>query len=201
MWAERLLCRAARTSRQDSTGGLMKGTSARAIAIAALICATLAGSAAPAAAADKANGSAADHADYYRAKAALDANTALVKTVTVSGSTLTITYTSLFSGGAIVLAEPVQRTSKGIQPQFSVVGCGWFDVCIRLDRTDQAVLAAGGAAWLAVAICAVPAVGWISCATVTAALTIAAGYIAVNGLCRSTLQVGLLPPGRDFACW
>lgn len=76
----------------------------------------------------------------------------------------------------------------------------FLDVCIFLNRTDQGALAAGGAAFLAIAICAIPAIGWIGCAAVAAALTIAAFYIATNGLCARTLQVGLLPPGRDTRC-
>lgn len=137
---------------------------------------------------------------WEQMKADLNADPNLTRTETSANGTRTLTYTSS-DGFALVLSEPAEkRSTGGITPQFSVGGCGWFNVCIYLNRTDQGALAAGAAAFLAVAICVIPAVGWIGCAAVAAALAIAQHYIATNGFCRRTLQIGLLPPGRDLKC-
>lgn len=134
-------------------------------------------------------------------KADLNASS-LPRTVTVSGGIRTFTYT-LPSGSSLVLSEPVgpqPGVPAEVTSQLGVGVCGFFNVCVYLNRTDQGALAAGGAAFLAIAICAIPAVGWISCAAVTSALVVAAFYIAAYGFCPRDLQVGLIPPGSDVRC-
>ena len=60
---------------------------------------------------------------------------------------------------------------------------------VDFNRTDQSVLASGGGAALAVALCAIPGVGWALCvvaAGVTAAATTA---VVAHGLCKNILRI------------
>lgn len=102
-----------------------------------------------------------------------------------------------FGTGSYVVSVPDERVAEpgAIRPRFSV-GVGWT-IYIYLNRTDQGAVAAGGAAGLAVLICAVPAVGTAACAGVTAALVAAAYYIAVNGFCPSRMELAL---GNGVKC-
>lgn len=111
------------------------------------------------------------------------------------GSTNRITYT-LPSGSTLVV---VQQSSDVMRPQFSV-GVGW-GVYIYLNRSDQIVVAAGGAAGLGVLICAATTV--IGCAAVAAALTGAATWIANRGgICSAStprLEIRILGYAR-YSC-
>jgi len=129
-------------------------------------------------------------------KADLNASS-LPRTVTVSGGIRTFTYT-LPSGSTLVLSEPV-----GPQPELTtdlrVDWCGFFSICVYLNRADQAALAAGGAVALGALICIVgtPAV----CVVAGIALAVAASYIGSYGFCPNELRVELLPwPGGNIGC-
>jgi hypothetical protein len=134
--------------------------------------------------------------EWKQLKAELESSS-LPRTVTVSGGTRTFTYT-LPTGSALVLSEPSEKTS--VTPMLGVGGCGWFNVCIYLNRVDQGALATGGAILLTAALCAIPAVGWIGCAAIGAAIAVGAYYIAAYGFCSRNLQIGLIPPGSNVRC-
>jgi len=97
--------------------------------------------------------------------------------------------------GSIVTAAP-QSTSVDASPLFSV-GVGW-GVYIYLNRVDQGAVATGGAAGLAVAICAIPAVNVFGCAAVVAVLATAAFYIAAYGFCSARMEIRM--PGGGAKC-
>jgi hypothetical protein len=52
---------------------------------------------------------------------------------------------------------------------------------ISFNRVDQSALLAGGVAALSVAVCAIPGVGWASCAALVGIVTIAAYYVNEYG--------------------
>jgi hypothetical protein len=152
--------------------------------------------AAPAPGSDAASSGRLTQHEWTQLKAELEASS-LPRTVTVSGGTRTYTYT-LPSGSALVLSEPSKKAD--LAPMLGVGGCGWFNVCIYLNRVDQGALATGGAILLTAAICAIPAVGWLSCAAIAAAIAVGAYYIAAYGFCPRYLQIGLIPPGSNVRC-
>ncbi|MCY1718630.1 hypothetical protein OVA26_16960 [Microbacterium sp. SL62] len=73
---------------------------------------------------------------------------------------------------------------------------------LDLNQFDQDLVISGGAAAIGLAACAIPAVGWVSCAAITAALTIAAVALAHNGKCKGEFRI-YLNRARDepqYAC-
>lgn len=113
----------------------------------------------------------------------------------VLGSIIRTTYT-LPSGSTIVVERP-RTTSGTVSPQFSI-GVGW-GTYIYLNQRDQIVVAAGGAAGLAVVICASTTV--IGCAAVSAALAGAAAWIAERGgICPSRLEIRHFLGVYSFKC-
>lgn len=56
---------------------------------------------------------------------------------------------------------------------------------VSFNRVDQGALAVGAGAGLAVAICAIPAVGWVACAVVAAIIAAATYYVAAYGVCSN----------------
>lgn len=73
----------------------------------------------------------------------------------------------------------------------SFLGGGWdaSGPYVDLNRTDQGVVASGGAAGLAGALCTVPGVGVPLCVSASAVLAAAAEYIASAGLCGGDLRI------------
>lgn len=70
---------------------------------------------------------------------------------------------------------------------------------IQLNRTDQQALVNGSAAALGVALCAIPAVGWVACAGIAAALGVATVYVNAHGLCPTSKPQLRLYPGTQIA--
>lgn len=64
-------------------------------------------------------------------------------------------------------------------------------VFVYLSRADQQALASGGTSALNVALCAIPAVGWVSCGAITAAVQGAAEYLKAHGLCQKNFLMKL----------
>lgn len=109
----------------------------------------------------------------------------------------TVRTTYILPSGSTIVVERPRVTSGAVSPQFSI-GVGW-GTYIYLNRTDQQVVAAGGAAGLAVLICASTTV--IGCAAVSAALAGAATWIATRGgICASRLEIRHFLGVYTFKC-
>ena len=104
-----------------------------------------------------------------------------------------VTY--VVGSGSIVAVVP-QSTGVDASPLFSV-GIGW-GVYLYLNRVDQGAISTGGAAGLAILICAIPAVNVFGCAAVVAVLATAAFYIAAYGICPSQMEIQI--PGGSAKC-
>lgn len=97
----------------------------------------------------------------------------------------TVSYT-LQGGSELVMAMPPTKGGK-IDPDALGAGWdGWTGPYISFNRTDQAALLAGGTAALSVAVCAIPGVGWASCAALVGLVTIAAFYVNEYGRCSTS---------------
>jgi hypothetical protein len=131
-------------------------------------------------------------------KAALDSSKDLTRHVNVSAGVRTLTYTYT-SGSALVLEERV-GPDLGASLNSASVGAGrcGFGFCIRLNRTDQAALKAGGVGVLGVALCAIPGVGQVACAGIGVALAVGMVYLGDNPFCAKELAIRVLPPPLAF---
>lgn len=135
---------------------------------------------------------------YQQLKAGLSASKAFTKSESTSGGVRTLSF-QYTNGTVLTLQEPVSGPPT-VTTSIRVGGCGFLQLCVYLNRTDQGALAAGGAAGLAIAICAIPAVGTAACAFVAAALTAAAYYIAAHGFCKKELRVRIFPSPGKLGC-
>jgi hypothetical protein len=136
---------------------------------------------------------------YAGIKAALNRSPDFSRTVSVSGNTRTLTYTYR-TGSAFVFTEPVGNTSQAaVSPNLGVGGCNFLTICVYLDRSDQTVIAAGGAAFLAQALCmAFPP----ACPIAWGAMTSAATWLAFHPYCSHMLVITLFPwPGSIISCY
>lgn len=70
---------------------------------------------------------------------------------------------------------------------------------ILLNEFDQNLLIGGGGAAITAGLCAIPAIGWISCAAITAAVVVAATWLSVNGTCPQNFKAYIGVPERN-AC-
>jgi hypothetical protein len=130
-------------------------------------------------------------------KAALDASK-LAKSTSLLDGVRTTKYT-LADGSILSLSEPVGSRS-GISPKLSVGGCGFFRLCVWLNRGDQLIVAAGSFAALTYIICFA---GPIACGF---ALTVAAAvFQAINNrgyICPNYMIVEILfSPGTIRGCY
>ncbi len=133
--------------------------------------------------------------EYQALKATLDAAPTMHRSVTVVGNVRTFTYVSA-TGLSLSLQFPV--TGKVRAGKLSAGGCGFLQLCIYFNRTDQGAIAAGAAAGLGVLICAVTSP--VGCAAAAAVLAIAAYYIDHYGFCRNQLRVRILPVPGSARC-
>jgi hypothetical protein len=86
-------------------------------------------------------------------KAKLNSNPQLHKTVAVLGDTRTTTYRSP-DGFNLVLREPTSaHATTGVQPQLSIGGCDWFQVCLYLSHSEAVFAVNTGGVYLAAIIC------------------------------------------------
>lgn len=72
------------------------------------------------------------------------------------------------------------------------LGGGWdgqYGLYVEFNRTDQGVLLAGGGGALAVAMCAIPAVGVPLCIVAGGVVAAATTALAAHGLCRNIMRV------------
>lgn len=142
-------------------------------------------------------------AQWAALKAQLNANTNVTKTVSVLAGTRTYTYT-MASGSSVVLTEPAAAAKLSVKPNIAFGGCGWFQLCLYLNRQDQYNLWGAGAVAEGIIVCALLAplgvAGILGCAGVTAALFLADAYLANYGFC-SNLQVEVVPwVGSNLRC-
>jgi hypothetical protein len=96
----------------------------------------------------------------------------------------TMSYT-LNDGSELVMAMPQTKGKTGPN-ELGAGWDGWKGPYISFNRTDQSALLAGGAAALSVAVCAIPGVGWASCAGLVGLVTIAAFYVNEYGRCSTS---------------
>lgn len=68
---------------------------------------------------------------------------------------------------------------------------------ILLNSFDQNLILSGASSVVTAALCAIPAIGWVSCAAITAAVTVAATWIGVHGLCPGQLKAYIFVPERN----
>jgi hypothetical protein len=78
--------------------------------------------------------------------------------------------------------------SQAVHPN---LGGGWdsHGLYVSFNRVDQAVVAGGGAAGIAAAICVIPGIGWASCAVAAALVTAAAIDIGLRGVCPTRTPI------------
>jgi hypothetical protein len=90
-----------------------------------------------------------------------------------------------------VLALAVPSSTSPPSSNLRAGGCGFLQLCIYFNRSDQRAIINGITAGLAAAICSrVPGAG---CAYASAVLAIAASYLADHGICSNELRVRILP--------
>ena len=93
-----------------------------------------------------------DKAAYHALKRELD-GADLDKSVRVDRGTRTITYTAA-NGTSTKLSFPASgRGSVTRSEAISVGGCGWFQVCVYLDRAEQRVAFSGSTAGVVAILC------------------------------------------------
>ena len=97
----------------------------------------------------------------------------------------TIAY-ALQNGSELVMAAPPTKTKGGSPQDLGAGWDGWRGPYISFNRVDQSALLAGGVAALSVAVCAIPGVGWASCAALVGIVTIAAYYVNEYGRCSTS---------------
>ena len=92
-------------------------------------------------------------AGWNALKAKLDSNPQLHKSVSVVAGTKTITYSSS-DGLSFVLREPTAGSKGGVQPQISIGGCDWFQVCANLSHDEAELGWMTGGGYVAALVCA-----------------------------------------------
>ena len=102
--------------------------------------------------------------EYQQLKAGLSASKDFTKSKSTKGGVTTLNF-HYTNGTVLTLQEPASGP-RSVTSFIRAGGCGFLQLCVYLNRTDQGALAAGGAAGLTIAICAIPAVGWAACAVV-----------------------------------
>lgn len=70
-------------------------------------------------------------------------------------------------------------------------------VYVLLNNFDQNLIISGAGAAVTAALCAIPAIGWVSCAAITAAIVVAATWLAVHGTCPVNLKAYIFIPERN----
>ncbi|WP_413320507.1 hypothetical protein AA0Z99_06295 [Agrococcus sp. 1P02AA] len=96
-----------------------------------------------------------------------------------------------------IQASPAAR--KGIvQTNLSFGRHNFYGAYVDLNRWDQGMIVSGGAAAVNAALCAVPAVGAISCGVIFTLLLIASNTITTSGMCPRVYRMYL--SGRAGHC-
>lgn len=141
----------------------------------------------------------AEREDFYALKSRLDASdSGFTRTATpVTGGT---EYTYVHRDGVVLALAVPSAKPGGPSADLRAAGCGFLQVCVYFNRTDQGALLAGSTAALATAICAIPAVGTVGCAFVVGAVAAAAFYVNENGRCPNELQVRVFPSVGKIEC-
>ncbi|TQO18880.1 hypothetical protein FB472_0408 [Rhodoglobus vestalii] len=71
---------------------------------------------------------------------------------------------------------------------------------ILLNNFDQQVLVGGGSAAITAALCAIPAIGWISCTVITAVIVVAAAWITTYGVFPQNMKSYLFQQYARHSC-
>jgi hypothetical protein len=79
----------------------------------------------------------------------------------------------------------------GTQTVHPNLGGGWdnYGLYVSFNRFDQGAIATGGGAAIAIAICAIPGVGWAACAVAAGLVGAATYYIAAYGMCPAKTPI------------
>lgn len=101
-----------------------------------------------------------------------------------------VTVYTLPHGITYTVAKPVIST-------FISGGSNSYGVWVKFNATEQRMIASGGGAALAVAICAIPGVGWSLCAVTSGIIAAAVVYISERGVCPNQLLVYPFVPERN----
>lgn len=73
-------------------------------------------------------------------------------------------------------------------------------VYILLNNFDQQLVLGGASAAVGIALCAIPAVGWVGCGAITAALVVAFTWLSNYATCPGNLKVYVFPGPRIYGC-
>lgn len=107
----------------------------------------------------------------------------------VAGGT-EFTYTHV---NGTVLALAVPSTTSTPSPDLRAGGCGFLQLCIFFNRSDQAALLSGAGAGIAAAICRLATITGPACGLAAAVVAVATYYLIENGRCPGDLRVRILP--------
>lgn len=126
--------------------------------------------------------------DYSRFIADLERSPFPRESVVQDGQEVTV-YT-LPHGITYTVAEPMFSTKIS-------GGSNSYGVWVKFSATEQRMIASGGGAGLAVAICAIPGVGWALCAVTSGIIAAAVVYISERGICPNQLLIYPFVPERN----
>lgn len=145
-----------------------------------------------------------DRAMYEQFKAYLTSSPDFSRQMQVAGNTRIWTFTyqgpvSHSVGDKFVLQEPVGSAGAAISPQLSVGGCGFLQVCVWLNQTDQIYLEQFGVGFIAAVICSLAPP---MCPFAAGAAAAAWQYLSNHSLCPNYLVITLFPwPGTVVGCY
>ena len=71
---------------------------------------------------------------------------------------------------------------------------------VLLNNFDQNVVLSGAGAAVTAALCAIPAIGWVSCAVITAAMVVVGVWLSQNGTCPQNLKIYLFQQYDRVRC-
>lgn len=113
-------------------------------------------------------------------------NVRRTKTETATQISYVFEVPAAVHGGVFRLPVSVPK-ERVIQPRlgFGTDGNGLY---ILLNSFDQNMIVGGAAAAVSAGLCAIPGLGWLSCAVLTAAVVAANVWISQNGLCPQNLK-------------
>lgn len=83
----------------------------------------------------------------------------------------------------LTVSDPIFRTATFAVTPMLGGGSNSHGVYISFNQYDQSVLIGGSYGLINAALCAIPAIGWVGCAAITAALVFVASYVSTHGAC------------------
>lgn len=112
----------------------------------------------------------------------VDIDGAVYYRYSVGENSLTLPAAQNFSGDLPVQYVGYGDSVRDASTYFDVRFSG-IKMAIGFNTVDQQALASGGAAVVTAAICAIPAVGWVACASIGVVVGVATTYVLANGIC------------------